>query len=137
MPGTLPSPRPRKRQHHGTMAQQIDALDRGLTEAGARIEFLVSRLEAAERENAGFVTLIAQVAKVADNSNAKADFLAAALIAAAPGAMVDAAGRPSARHPETLAGELPEADEEWLAGVTADLWPADEYDSSDGPGETP
>jgi predicted pyridoxine 5'-phosphate oxidase superfamily flavin-nucleotide-binding protein len=32
-----------------------------------------------------------------------------------------------ARHPERLTAELPEADEEWLAGVAAELWPDDEY----------
>jgi hypothetical protein len=33
----------------------------------------------------------------------------------------------AARHPERLAGELPEGQEEWLAGLAAELWPDDEY----------
>jgi hypothetical protein len=32
-----------------------------------------------------------------------------------------------ARHPERLTRELPEGDEEWLAGLAAGLWPDDEY----------
>lgn len=32
-----------------------------------------------------------------------------------------------ARHPEQLTRELPEAEEEWLAGVAAELWPDDEF----------
>lgn len=32
-----------------------------------------------------------------------------------------------ARHPERITRELPEADEEWLAGLAAQLWPDDEF----------
>jgi len=32
-----------------------------------------------------------------------------------------------ARHPERLTRELPEDQEEWLAGLAAGLWPDDEY----------
>jgi hypothetical protein len=38
-----------------------------------------------------------------------------------------AAGLPTRRHPESLERELPEGDEEWLAGLGAELWPSDEY----------
>jgi hypothetical protein len=31
------------------------------------------------------------------------------------------------RHPERITRELPESDEEWLAGLAAKLWPVDEY----------
>jgi hypothetical protein len=31
------------------------------------------------------------------------------------------------RHPERLTAELPEGDEEWLAGLAAGLWPDDEF----------
>jgi hypothetical protein len=31
------------------------------------------------------------------------------------------------RHPERLTRELPESDEEQLAGLAAELWPDDEY----------
>jgi len=37
------------------------------------------------------------------------------------------AGCPTSRHPESLTRELPEADEEWLAAIEAELWPDDEY----------
>jgi hypothetical protein len=37
-----------------------------------------------------------------------------------------AMGMPS-RHPERLTRELPDGDEEWLAGLAAELWPDDEY----------
>lgn len=33
----------------------------------------------------------------------------------------------SARHPERLTRELPEADEEWLGALAAELWPDDEF----------
>ena len=32
-----------------------------------------------------------------------------------------------ARHPERITAELRHRDEEWLAALAADLWPADEY----------
>jgi hypothetical protein len=32
-----------------------------------------------------------------------------------------------ARHPERLTAELPEGQEEWLAGLAAELWPDDDY----------
>jgi hypothetical protein len=31
------------------------------------------------------------------------------------------------RHPERLTAELPEGQEEWLAGLASDLWPDDEF----------
>lgn len=36
---------------------------------------------------------------------------------------------PASGHPESLTAELPEAHEEWLAGLAADFWPGDEYAS--------
>jgi hypothetical protein len=43
------------------------------------------------------------------------------------GPLVDGLGLPTARHPENVAAELPERDEEWLASAAAELWPEDEY----------
>jgi hypothetical protein len=111
-------PKPRKnRPHHGTPAQQLEALERGLLEAAA---------------------IAGKARAEADKANRKANFLAAKLASVlpddlypgetpAPCAMVDATGLPQCPHPESLAAELPESDEEWLASVAADLWPADEY----------
>ena len=42
------------------------------------------------------------------------------------GAARAAIGMP-ARYPERITRELPAAQEEWLAAVCAELWPADEY----------
>ena len=40
------------------------------------------------------------------------------------------------RHPERITRELPAAQEEWLAAIAAELWPADEYTAIiDQPGE--
>jgi hypothetical protein len=33
----------------------------------------------------------------------------------------------AARHPERLTGDLGDGQEEWLAALAAELWPADEY----------
>lgn len=41
--------------------------------------------------------------------------------------MVDRRGYPTAEHPESLAAELPEAEETELARLAAGLWPDDEY----------
>jgi hypothetical protein len=41
--------------------------------------------------------------------------------------LVDDLGFPARGHPESLVMGLPEGDEEWLAGLAAALWPADEY----------
>jgi hypothetical protein len=43
------------------------------------------------------------------------------------GPWVDDLGFPTARHPEDVIRELPEADEEWLGELAAVLWPDDEY----------
>jgi hypothetical protein len=43
------------------------------------------------------------------------------------GPLTDHLGFPSPRHPENLKRELRKRDEEWLAAVAAQLWPADEY----------
>jgi hypothetical protein len=40
-----------------------------------------------------------------------------------PRPLVTDLGLPSDRHPESLTRELPAADEEWLAGLAAELWP--------------
>jgi hypothetical protein len=42
-------------------------------------------------------------------------------------ALVGRGGFPTSRHPESLTGELPAPDEEWLVGLAATLWPAAEY----------
>jgi len=41
--------------------------------------------------------------------------------------LVDPLGFPSRPHPESLARELPERDETWLAALADLLWPDDEY----------
>ncbi len=41
--------------------------------------------------------------------------------------LVDDLGFPARSHPESLVTGLPGRDEEWLAGLAAALWPADEY----------
>jgi hypothetical protein len=41
--------------------------------------------------------------------------------------MVDRRGFPTPAHPESLAAELPEADEWRLADLADELWPGDEY----------
>jgi hypothetical protein len=43
------------------------------------------------------------------------------------GPLTDRLGFPTARHPESITRELPGAQEEWLAGIAAALWPEDEY----------
>jgi len=52
------------------------------------------------------------------------------------GPMVDGLGFPSRRHPESLAAELPDGDERWLAELAAGLWPDDEYTNIITGGET-
>jgi len=52
---------------------------------------------------------------------------AARLFHRRPAALVDPLGFPSRRHPESLARELPERDETWLAALADLLWPDDEY----------
>jgi hypothetical protein len=97
------------RQHRSTMQQQLDALDRLARETAA------------------------------DLAAVKAALVVMGILPEPEGAvppsflrdLVDPAGFPSPRHPEDLAGELPEGDEEWLAGVAAALWPEDEYDQDD------
>ena len=43
-----------------------------------------------------------------------------------------AAYRMPLRYPERLTRELPAAQEEWLAALAAELWPADEYTAITG-----
>ncbi|MBW8485574.1 hypothetical protein [Actinomadura parmotrematis] len=48
--------------------------------------------------------------------------------AAAPAAAAPAEPPPEpAGHPESMTAELDQEDEEYLAGLAADLWPEDEY----------
>lgn len=98
-------PRPRKRPHHGSTDQQLDALDWLATQTAAELAAIRNALiiQGILPEPAGTVP------------------------PSFPRDLVDAAGFPSPHHPEDLAGELPERDEEWLAAVAAGLWPADEY----------
>jgi hypothetical protein len=97
------------RRHHGTVQQQLDALDRLARETAADLAAIRAALivMGIQPEPPGMV---------------RPSF---------PRDLVDAAGFPSPRHPEDLAGELPEGDEEWLARVAAQLWPEDEYDQDD------
>jgi hypothetical protein len=110
MAESVPSRKPRKKQHHGTTAQQIEALDWLATATAADLE----------QVKAALVTM-----GILPEPEAAAP-------SALPRDLVDPAGFPSARHPEALEGELPEPDEEWLASVAADLWPADEYEPGAG-----
>ena len=40
---------------------------------------------------------------------------------------VNRTGDPTSSHPESMTAELPARDEESLAGLADELWPADEY----------
>jgi hypothetical protein len=105
---TTPSPR-KKRQHHGSLDRQLEALDWLATETAVDLA----------QVKAALVTMgILPEPEVATPPSF-------------PRELVGPAGFPSARHPEALEAELPEPDEEWLASVAADLWPADEYDGGD------
>jgi hypothetical protein len=147
---SLPFPRRRSRQHHGTTAEQLDALDRGLTEMGVQNARLASRLEAAEREITEAAIIAAVARKRAADANRKADSLADALRAVTerergrtepdPDSLLDRKSQPGPCHPESMDAELPGADEDWLASLAADLWPEDEYTDivrRDTPGGTP
>jgi hypothetical protein len=150
MTASLPS-RPRKpRPRHGTQAQQIEALDRGLTEMGVQNARLASRLEAAEREITEAAIIAAVARKRAADANRKADSLADALRAVTErergrtepdtGSLLDCRNFPGPCHPESMDGELPGADEEWLDHLCGELWPEGEYTDivrRDGPGGTP
>jgi hypothetical protein len=99
-------PKPRKnRPHHGSIGKQLEALDWLATETAVDLA----------QVKAALVTM-GILPEPEDTPRP-----------AFPRDLVDPAGFPSARHPEALEGELPESDEEWLASVAADLWPADEY----------
>jgi hypothetical protein len=137
MTGSLPFPRRRSRQHHGTLAEQLDALDRGLTEMAELAAQALADADAARRENEELLAVIARVAEVADGADAKANFLAAAFKSVTenerrrgetgPDSLLDRKGFPGPCHPESMDAELPGADEEWLAALAAALWPTDEY----------
>jgi hypothetical protein len=101
--------RPRKKQHHGSVDQQLEALDWLVTSTAAELAAIKNAL-----------TVMGILPEPAET--ARPSF---------PRDLVDPAGFPSACHPEALERELPEPDEEWLAGVAADLWPADEYDAGE------
>jgi hypothetical protein len=103
-------PHPRKRRpHHGSVDQQLEALDWLVTSTAAELAAIKNALVV--------MGILPEPAETARPSF--------------PRDLVDPAGFPSACHPEALEAELPEPDEEWLASVAADLWPADEYDGGD------
>jgi hypothetical protein len=111
---TTPAPRKRaKKQHHGSVDKQLEALDWLATETAVDLA----------QVKAALVTM-----GILPEPEAAAP-------APSPRDLVDPAGFPSARHPEALEAELPEPDEEWLASVAADLWPADEYAAGDALGD--
>ena len=62
---SLPFPRRRSRQHHGTIAEQLDALDRGLTEMAELAAQALADADATRRENEELLAVIARVAEVA------------------------------------------------------------------------
>jgi hypothetical protein len=100
--------RPRKRPHHGSTDRQLKALDWLATETAVDLA----------QVKAALVTM----GILPEPEASTPPF---------PRELVDPAGFPSARHPEALEAELPARDEEWLASVAADLWPADEYGGGD------